>query len=238
VLGAAVAPDQLYSAVRFRVDHPYWLAHLTDGESSVVEDDGSTLSIEASDDGNWLVYESSAPATLRQLEIRVVSGCLVLVQLALYPDEDLVTRETHVRVEPYSPWLTASGPGFCAEPGDVRLDTLLPREELTVERFAKWIPRNDELDGLAWAVARPMKIPVQLQVQLLTSLVEGLHCRLPFQQSYFPDVPEATLTPALKRIRKAAREAAAAQAQKEQIEGLDPELVRELVKTRLDMSAT
>ena len=31
--------------------------HLPDGESSVVEDDGSTLSVAASEDGNWLVYK-------------------------------------------------------------------------------------------------------------------------------------------------------------------------------------
>jgi hypothetical protein len=34
VLGAWVSDDQLYSAVRFRMDRPYWLAHLTDGESN------------------------------------------------------------------------------------------------------------------------------------------------------------------------------------------------------------
>ena len=110
VLGAYVSgTDQLYSAVRFRLDHPYWLGHLVGGESSVVQDDGSTLSVEASEEGNWLVYSSSAPATLRQLEIRVVSGCLVLVRLAV--DQDLVIRETQVRVDPGGPWLTVHGPG-------------------------------------------------------------------------------------------------------------------------------
>jgi hypothetical protein len=50
--------DQLYSAVRFRLDHPYWLGHLAAGEPTVVADDRSTLSVETSDDGNWLVYSS------------------------------------------------------------------------------------------------------------------------------------------------------------------------------------
>lgn len=72
VFGAHVALDQLYNSVRFRLDLPYWLGHLTDGESSVVADDKSILRVEASPDGNWLVYESSAPATLRALEI---PGC-------------------------------------------------------------------------------------------------------------------------------------------------------------------
>jgi hypothetical protein len=63
---------------------------------------------------------------------------------------------------------------------------LVPREELTVERFAKWIPLNDTLDGLAWGVATPVEGVLQVQVQVVTSLVEGLHRRLPYQQSKFP----------------------------------------------------
>jgi hypothetical protein len=231
VQGALVpGPDQGYTSVRFRVDNPYSLAHLPDGESCVVNDDQSILSVEASEAGNWLVYASSAPATLRQLEIRVVSGCLALMWLALYPDRhDLAIGETQVRLDPDGPWLTVLGVGSCAEPGPIELDTLLAPGELTLERFAKWIAINDQLDGLAWAVAKPLDVPLQVQAQVFTSLVEGLHRRLPFQQSYFPAVSDETLTPALRRIRKAAREAAAEEAQKLEIEGLDPELVRDLV---------
>lgn len=67
VLGDAyvTGEDQLYSAVRFRLGHPYWLGHLTAGEPTVLDDDGSTLSVEGSEDGNWLVHSSSAPATPR-----------------------------------------------------------------------------------------------------------------------------------------------------------------------------
>lgn len=68
--------------------------------------------------GNWLVYESSAPATLSQLQMRVVSGCLVLAQLALFPDRDrefdLRTTETQIRVDKAGAWLTVRGPMFCA----------------------------------------------------------------------------------------------------------------------------
>ncbi|WP_369829328.1 hypothetical protein [Mycobacterium sp. 852002-51971_SCH5477799-a] len=79
VIGAVpVTSDQTYSAVRFLLDNPLWLAHLTDGDSAPVEDDQSVLSVEASPDGNWLVYESSSPVSLRQIESRVVSGCLAL----------------------------------------------------------------------------------------------------------------------------------------------------------------
>ena len=173
VFGANVKPDQLYSTVRFRLDDPYWLGHLSDGDASVVEDDQSILRVKSDPDGNWLGYESSSPGTLRQLEIRVMSSCLALAQLVLCPDEDLVTRETQVRIDPDGDWLDVTGPAFCAEPSNPRLDTLLPRTELNVDRFAKWIELNDEFDGLAWAVARDMKVAVQAQVQLLTSLVEG-----------------------------------------------------------------
>jgi hypothetical protein len=86
-----------------------WLNHLVEGEPGVLEDDGSTLDVETSDDGNWLIYSSSTPATLRQLEIRVVSGCLVLAQLAIGLEQELVTRQTEVRVASGEPCLTVHG---------------------------------------------------------------------------------------------------------------------------------
>lgn len=225
VLGANVSADQRYVSVRFRLDHPYRLSHLTDSDSGVVEDDQSTLSVEASEAGNWLVYESSAPATLSQLQMRVISGCLVLAQLALFPDRDrefdLRTAETQIRVDKAGPWLTVRGPMFCApKPAQLQLDSLLLPTELTVDRFANWIAINDKFDGLAWAVARRMIIPIQLQVQLLTSLVEGLHIRLtpPHGQTWFPDASKG----ALKRIRQAATQAAVDQAHRD---GFDPAAV-------------
>lgn len=225
VLGAHVTSEQRYATVRFRVDHPYLLSHLTDNDSSVVGDDRSTLSVEASAHGNWLVYQSSTPATLSQLQMRAISGCVVLAQLVLFPDQerefDLRTREAQVRLDPAGPWLTVRGPMFCAPtPAALDTDFLLPPTELTVERFANWIAVNDKFDGLAWAVVRRMMIPVQLQVQLLTSLVEGVHLRLtpPSQQRWLPDASKA----ALKRIREAATQAAVEQAHKD---GLDPDVV-------------
>jgi hypothetical protein len=97
---------------------------------------------------------------------------------------------------------------------------LLSHKELTVERFAKWIKINGIFDGLAWAVARRMNVPVQLQVQLLTSLVEGFHRRLtpPDEQTWFPDASKR----ALLRVREAATQAATDQAHRE---GLDPNLM-------------
>jgi hypothetical protein len=237
IIGAApVASDQIYSTVRFLLDNPFWLGHLTDGHSATVEDDQSTLSVEFSPEGNWLVYESSSLVTLRQLESRVVSGCLALAQLALFPSDNLVARRTQVRVGPGSHWLTVHGPTFCAEPKNARMDTLLPWTELTVERFARWIEMNDRFDGLAWAVAREEAgAPIQVEVQLLTSLVEGFHRRLPFKQLWLPDETDEEIRKeqqdALKRVRQAAVEAAAKQAKSDG--HLDHDAVRRRVNDAL-----
>jgi hypothetical protein len=222
ILDANVTPDQRYYAVRFRLDHPYRLSHLTANESSVVEDDQSTLTVETSEGGNWLVYTPSTPATLIPLEMRALSSCLVLAQIALFPEPDpeheLHIRETQVRINSTSPWLTVRGPQFSAATSDnLHLDTVLPGTELTVDRFAKWIAVNDKFDGLAWAVARRMNVPIQLQVQLLTSLVEGFHLRLTPEpeQKRFPGAANESLN----RVREAAAQAAADEANRQ---GLDP----------------
>jgi len=196
--------DQLFSAMRFRFGDPYWLGHLQESKASAVDSDGSALSVETSDDGNWLVYTAAAPATLRQLKTRVVLGCLALAELAL--DQDFAPRDTHVRINDGDPWLSVHGPGSDTPPNEFDADTLLPRVELTVERFAKWIPFNDTLDGLASVVARPIKAPLQTQVLVVTPLVEGLHRRMPktFEQSKFAGASPS----ALKRIKEAAQRAA------------------------------
>ena len=84
-------------------------------------------------------------------------------------------------------------------PKEFDANTLLLREELTIERFAKWIPFNDILDGLASVVARPIKAPLQTQVLVVTPLVEGLHRRLDeaFEQSKFARASRS----ALQRIK-------------------------------------
>ena len=223
VLGAHVTDDQLYSAVRFRTDRPHWTGHLTDGESSVVEDDESKLRVEASDEGNWLVYESSSLITLRQMEIRVISACLALLHLALHPDEARTTRETQVRIDLTGPWLVVYGSAFYAEPGDVEHETLLTREHLTVERFAQWIALHDRLDGLPWLVARSVSGAVQTRTLLLTPLIEGFHRRLPgYEQAKFPGVSKSVLSDVLG----AARAAAGVEAEDAP---LDPERVKDAV---------
>jgi len=211
--------DQLFSAMRFRFGDPYWLGHLRESKASAVDSDGSALSVETSDDGNWLVYTAAAPATLRELKSRVVLGCLALAELAL--DQDFAARDTHVRINDGDPWLSVHGPESDTRPNEFDARTLLPREELTVERFARWIPFNDTLDGLASVVARPIKAPLQTQVLVVTPLLDGLHRRMPktFEQSKFAGASPS----ALKRIKEAAWRSAAGTATNRRT--LDPQQV-------------
>jgi len=85
---------------------------------------------------------------------------------------------------------------------------------------------NDKLDGLAWAVVDPVDGAVQAQVLVATSLVEGLHRRLPFEQSKFPDASNG----AVDRVKQAARRAAKDKAETEQ--KLDPQQVRDCCDER------
>jgi hypothetical protein len=103
----------------------------------------------------------------------------------------------------------------------------LPRDELTLKRFTRWIPLNDKLDGLARVVARPIEGFLQTQVLVVTSVLEGLHRRLPFAQSKFP----AASNSAVDRIRQAARRAARARAADQ--ENLPPDEVHKAVNDAL-----
>lgn len=214
IIGAHIdGEDQSYGAMRFRVGHAYWCGHLMAGESAVVEDDGSELCVDSDDDGNWLVYRPATPATLRQLEIRVIYGCTVLFELMLH--REVSAREVQLQADGIGPWLEVQGEAFNAARHERNLRTLLPRESLTVSRIAKWIALNDKLDGLAAAAAHKSRGPLQEEVLVAASLVEGIHRRLDgYQQSRFPEADK----PTLKRVARAARSGAGSQAESE---GLD-----------------
>jgi hypothetical protein len=160
-------PEELFSAMRFRFGDAYWLGHLQHGQTVSVGGDGSTLSVEGVDDGNWLLYESAAPLTQERLEMMVQSGCLTLAELAL--DQDFEARDTWVRINEGDDWLRVYGPGANTPPRELDYRTVLPREELTLERFANWIPINDTLDGIARVVARPIEGFLQTQALVVTA---------------------------------------------------------------------
>lgn len=184
VFGAHVSDDQLYTAVRFRIDAPLWTAQLAHGESHTVPDDGSVLRAVAPEEGpaksKWLVYESAQPRSLRDLERRVLASCLALARLAL--DRPLAVQTVEVRINQDGEWLPVHSQAFSASAFGYG-KSLLPREELRVERFANWITLNTNLDGLASAVCELGEGNVQSQVLVDTSLVEGLHRRLPYAQN-------------------------------------------------------
>ena len=178
---------QLYSAVRFRIDDPRWTAHLGDGENHIVPGDRSVLRADApeagQDEGIWLVYESAEPCSIRDLDSRVLASCRALARLAL--DRPLAVRTIEVRISQDDDWLPLHSKAYSA-PVSGYGESLLPPAELTVERFAEWIALNGRLDGLASAVDGLGEGTVQSQVLVGTSLVEGLHRRLPYKQSQFP----------------------------------------------------
>jgi hypothetical protein len=69
VLGAHVTGvDEPDAAVCFRLGHRYHLDHLREGAPVVVEDDGSTLNVEAADDGN-------APCAIKGTASSTTPGC-------------------------------------------------------------------------------------------------------------------------------------------------------------------
>src|SRR5262249_43370999 len=147
VYGAHVSGDQLYRAIKFRIDAPYWTAHLAGGEAHTVPGDGSVLRAVTPDDGTdkgtWLVYESAVPRSRRELESRVAAGCLALARLAI--DRPLAIRTIEVRIDQDGEWLPLHSKAYSA-PVSGYGESLLPREALTVERFASWIALNDRLD--------------------------------------------------------------------------------------------
>jgi len=222
IFGAHVTRDQPYTAIRFRLDDPSWLVHLTDGDSAVVPDDHSILRAEVTDGTAWLVYESAQPSDLDQLMRRAVSGCRALAWLVL--DRQLVVMRTQVRISD-GPWLRVHGANFEHEEPVEWKKPLLDPALLTVEKFAEWIAMHSRLDGLDWAVMElDSDRPVEVRAMLGTTLIEGFHRRLPFPQKRFPEASKN----ALRAIRSAATAAAEAEARKHQ--GVDPEAVREAVR--------
>jgi hypothetical protein len=143
-----------------------------------------------------------------------------LARLAL--DQPLAVRTIEVRTSRNGEWLPLHSKAYSA-PASGAGESLLPREELTIERFANWIELNDRLDGLASAVDGLGQGTLQTQVLVSTSLVEGLHRRLQYEQSQFPEATGG----ALGWVKKAARNAAAEQAKAEQ--KMDPDLVHKAV---------
>lgn len=224
VIGQHTDAGQLLTGLRFRIGHRHWLDHLR-ANDSVVIDDAATLSVEPSDDGNWLVYLPPQPATLRRLEIIAVSGVRTLMELAL--DQELPNEDIEVRRDGL--WVQLRDDAFGTQTASIDFDSLLPSRVLTLECLGRWISLNDRLDGLAAAVARPIRGALQAETLVTTSLVEGIHRRLSFEQSKFPGLSKA----ARSAILASARGAAIREAHNQSV---DEEGVTESVQFLTDLS--
>ncbi|ORA29299.1 HEPN domain-containing protein [Mycobacterium aquaticum] len=226
VLGEHIDDAQPVHAVRFRLGHRYCLDHLS-AENTAGNEYGAALGIEASNDGNWLVYSPAAPETLRRLEVLVVLGVRTLLELAL--DESHDAKDVELLAAPDGAWLPLLTDDPDTSAAQSTLDPLLSPEALTLEVIANWIPLNDRLDGLAAAVVSPNKGALQAEALVVTSLVEGLHRRLPYEQSKFPEITKK----ARKAITQAARLAARSESE---IFDLDPARVSESLQLLTDVS--
>lgn len=226
VLGEHIDTDQPVYAVRFRLGHRYWFDHLNT-DDVVIDEHGAVLGIEVSENGNWLTYTPASPETLRRLEVLVVSGVRALMQLVL--DQPLAAEDFELRVALDGPWLPLLSDVLDTSAAQTSLNSLLPREVLTLEMVAKWIPLNDRLDGLAAAVFSPMKGALQAEALVVTSLVEGIHRRLSYQQSKFPGISKKARKAIVEAGRLAGRAEAAAY-------DLDPEVVGESLQFLTDVS--
>ena len=199
ILGAHVDANHAYSAMRFRVSDRYWTDHLSPGESAQTAD-LSTLRTEAAEDGIWLIYEGASHRNIRDLEQYVANSCITLMTLAFdfRPEIQEIELRTHD-----GPWLRTAGSGFRGQTSDWDVP-MLNTSELTLERIARWIDLNAALDNLGAASADPPTGAVQAQALVATTLLEGIHRRLPFEQSKFPSLSKA----AKRKVRAVARSAA------------------------------
>lgn len=226
VFGEHIDGAQAVQSVRFRLGHRYWLDHFS-AHRTVANEDGAVLSIEPSERGNWLVYTPATPETFHRLEVLALSGVRTLMQLAL--DQSLDAQDIELRFGPDGPWLPVLSDALNTSATQTSLNSLLPRDVLTLDVIAKWIPLNDRLDGLAAAVTSPIQAALQAEALVVTSLVEGIHRRLPYQQSKFPGVS--------KRARKAILDAARLGGQAESAAyALDPTVIGESVQFLTDVS--
>lgn len=216
--GAHVSADQLYDAIRFQVADPYWTKHLALGDSAQTED-GSTLRIEEGAEGNWIVYEAATRRNIRDLEQYVANACITLMTLAF--DFRPNVQQIEIKTDG-SAWLSTAGPGYRGKIDGCDVPMLDP-SELTIEILARWIDLNAKLDSLGAGVAEPPTGAIQAQALVATTLLEGIHRRLPFVQTRFPRLSNSVK----KQIRSAARSAAIGVASN--VEGADVKAVDKAV---------
>lgn len=163
-------------AISFVLDNPGWWSHLPDN-GSASSAAGEIVCARDVDDKVWLTIRLASALSLRSA-VSAMWSVITLAKLAL--DADL--RPLHVQIceAGQTNWLTVKSdsqdPRKASWPSP---HNLLPSESLTLERLARWLEIEQKMDGLAAAVADPVKDSA-IQVHALTacSLVEGIHKRI------------------------------------------------------------
>lgn len=198
VVGAHVAGlDQLYESVRLEIPILKQMRHLANNRVEVGGDlTAGRLSAEETPDSVRLVYEPENPLPLRTLEQNMVMACKTMLSLCIHAPVSV--RAVEVAPNSNGSWLPIQSPrSQDTEPTDAGT-RLVPLHLITLERFAQWIERNSNLDGLAEAVASKQSGAIQVEVLTLASVAEGLHQRLYPNSVRFPNLGRAQQ----KRIRK------------------------------------
>lgn len=179
--------------VRAVVDGPGWWSHLPDG--GVATSDAGEVECERLDDETWLEFRPSSALSIHAAD-RSVRSVLTLAKLAL--DADLTPGRMKIRIAGQSAWLDvqtgSENPGKISWPDP---HNLLPPESLTLERIARWLEIERTMDGLAAAVANPVKgEAMQVHGLVACSLIEGIHKRIanPGKRDYIDRVRDLHAT--------------------------------------------
>ncbi|SQG56846.1 hypothetical protein [Corynebacterium ulcerans] len=164
------------SAVRFILDSSAWWRHMPDSGSAV--SGAGEVVCERTEDGLvWLEFRPSATLTLRSSD-RVVHSVMTLIKLAV--DVDLTPIRIQVRRQGQADWLEVKNKGqdsgMLSSPDP---NNLLSPSVVTLKMLSRWLEIERSMDGLAAAVAYPVKgQAMQVQGLVACSLIEGIHKRI------------------------------------------------------------
>ncbi|MEU5844508.1 HEPN domain-containing protein [Rhodococcus sp. NPDC047139] len=210
VMGAHLGGrEQGYASVRFCLDDPRWWTHLIDPARGPGCGEVGSVRVYADDDAQvWFEHRARSPLTRREYDRLVIDPVLTLAKLATQSRLHVTALEFRVADERNvedTRWLPAIGRIIDSGTAGSYPDAVIPTQELTLEVFSDWIGVSRDLDGLASAVADPVRGAIQAQALTMCAVAEGLHRRLCPVTSRFPGLSGN----ARDRVRRAARTAGA-----------------------------
>ncbi|MFH0411391.1 hypothetical protein ACG98H_04670 [Corynebacterium sp. L4756] len=164
------------NAVRLILDSPAWWRHLPDFGS--VKSEIGEVRCKRNEDGSvWLEFNSSTDLDIRSAA-RVVQSMLTLMKLAV--DVEVAPHRVQVRERNKETWLEVKTRKLNAtKSSSPDPHNLLPPSAVTLERIVRWLEIEKYMDGLAAAVAWPVKdAAIQVKCLVTCSLIEGMHKRI------------------------------------------------------------